>query len=421
MRITVVAMGTRGDVQPILALAQGLRAAGHAIRILAGANFEGWVRSFGFDFVPSLDMVAVMRSPDGLRWTQSSHSPLMQLRIMARILEQHERALTLPLMALREDTDLIVSGFVSEPFVQALSEASGTPYVNTFLQPYAPTRDGAASLNALLTRRRSLVNLLVSTLAPRIVWALSAGPVNRLRQTLGLPSHTTGSYIRATRRVPTAFGYSPHVSPFPDDWTPEKAVTGYWFLEERAGWQPPDALLRFFDTGPLPVYIGFGSMSASDPKATMQLIAEAVTSAGQRAVVGSGWSELNGYAPPSNIYVVDGVPHDWLFERVAAVVHHGGSGTTGAGLRAGKSTMIVPHMADQPYWGRRVHDLGVGIAPVPRHKLTVERLADGLRRLVEDRTLRENVAALGEQIRAEDGVGTAVRHLMNHAPPHHQS
>jgi UDP:flavonoid glycosyltransferase YjiC (YdhE family) len=419
MRITLVAMGTRGDVQPVLALGKGLQAAGQSVRVVAGANFESWVRSYGFDFVPSVDMEAIMQSEDGIRWAQSSDSPRTQLAMMKRLLEQHEQAMVSPLLSLPVDADLLVSGFTSEPFVQTLSDASGVPYINAFLQPYAPTRSGAASLNALLPRRSSLLNLIISTLAPRIVWSISAGPANRLREKLSLPTHSAGSYIRATRHTPTLYGFSPQVVPSPSDWGPEKVVTGYWFLEERRDWQPPTELTAFLESGPPPVYVGFGSMSAGDPQATARLIADAVALAGQRAVVGSGWSRLSGFAAPANVYVVDHVPHDWLFERVAAVVHHGGAGTTGAGLRAGRPTMIVPHMADQPFWGRRVQDLGVGVPPIPRHKLTSSGLADGITRLTGDAALQRNAAALGARIRAEEGVARAVENLLQWAGSKH--
>jgi len=411
MRITIVALGTRGDVQPMLALSKGLQAAGHSLRLVAGANFESWVRSHGFGFVASVDMEAIMQSEDGIRWSQTSDSPRMQLKMMKQILEQHEQAMVTPLLNLHEDADLFISGFTAEPFVQAISEATNTPYVNAFLQPYAPTRSGAASLNAIFPRRSSLINLIISTLAPHIVWSISVGPTNRLREKLRLARHSAGSYIRATRPMPILFGFSPHVVPKPSDWGPETAVTGYWFLDESAGWQPPAALTAFLEAGPPPVYIGFGSMASQDPSAAARLIVEAVGRAGHRAVVGSGWSKLAGFTPPSNVFVLDHAPHAWLFDRMAAVIHHGGAGTTGAGLRAGRPTMIVPHMADQPFWGRRVHELGVGVQPVPRHQLTVDALADGIAQLTSNTSLRANAAALGAFIRAEDGVAAAVQHV----------
>jgi sterol 3beta-glucosyltransferase len=150
-------------------------------------------------------------------------------------------------------------------------------------------------------------------------------------------------------------------------------------------------------------------MSSGSPQATVRLIGAALRETGQRAVIGSGWSGAAASDLPKNVLVVDHAPHDWLYERVAAVVHHGGAGTTAAGLRAGRPTLIIPHMSDQPFWGRRVHELGVGAKPIPRHRLTAETLAAGIRALVSDRAMAQQAAALGAQIRAEHGVENAVR------------
>jgi sterol 3beta-glucosyltransferase len=197
---------------------------------------------------------------------------------------------------------------------------------------------------------------------------------------------------------------SPHVVPPIDD--ANVSTTGYWFLDERA--DPPAELDRFLAAGDAPVYVGFGSMSSSDPAATLRMIVAATERAGRRAVIGRGWSGAAALDLPRTVYMLDAAPHQWLFPRMAALVHHGGAGTTAAGLAAGKPTLIVPHRADQPYWGRRVAALGVGVAPLPRRKLSLDTLAERLERLLGDRSIQAKAAALGEQIRAERGVEAAV-------------
>jgi UDP:flavonoid glycosyltransferase YjiC (YdhE family) len=144
------------------------------------------------------------------------------------------------------------------------------------------------------------------------------------------------------------------------------------------------------------------------PDKTLRLILEALRLTGQRAIIAAGWGGVRAEKLPEGVFAVESVPHRWLFPRVAGVVHHGGAGTTAEGLRAGAPAMIIPHMADQPYWGRRVHELGVGVKPVPRHKLTAEALAAGLRQLVGDDAMRARARALGEIIQAERGVEVAV-------------
>jgi UDP:flavonoid glycosyltransferase YjiC (YdhE family) len=408
-RITVAALGSRGDVQPLLALSLGLRAAGHTVTVVAGSNFADWVAGHGLRLLPALDIEALLNTERGLAWTGSSESQFKQLRMMASLFDEHAEAMFAVLMQAAPDTDLYLSGLTSEPLVQTVSAQSGVPYLNAFLQPQLPTRSGAATMVPIVARGTSRLNVWVGHFALRLLWLVAAKPANRLRAQAGLPPHTAASYAAQQRGVPVVYGYSALVSPAPPDWPARATVTGYWFLEEDAGWPPPGTLMAFLAAGPPPVYIGFGSMSNRAPEKTLGLILEAVSQAGVRAIIGAGWGKLaRGASLPPHVHVIDSAPHGWLFPRVSAVVHHGGAGTTAAALRAGRPTMIIPHMADQPFWGRRVHELGVGVRPVPRHQLTVGRLARGLRQLAGDEAMRVKAAALGEKIQAERGVDRAV-------------
>lgn len=156
------------------------------------------------------------------------------------------------------------------------------------------------------------------------------------------------------------------------------------------------------------MYIGFGSMGSRNPLEAGHLAVDALERSGQRGVVASGWGGLTPATVPASVYLVSEVPHLWLFERMSAVVHHGGAGTTGAGLRAGIPSMIIPFMGDQPFWGKRIAELGVGPTPIPRKNLTSQRLAEAITRAVSDPVMRQRAYNLGQQIRAENGVGTAV-------------
>jgi sterol 3beta-glucosyltransferase len=167
-------------------------------------------------------------------------------------------------------------------------------------------------------------------------------------------------------------------------------------------------LVEFLQAGPPPAYVGFGSMFMNGGRRKTEIILNALKLARQRAALATGWGELTAEDAPEGIFVLDAVPHDWLFPRVAAVVHHGGAGTTGAALRAGKPAVICPFVGDQPFWGRRVAALGAGPPPIPQRKLTAERLAAAIRSAVADGEMRQRAASLGEAIRAEDGVGRAV-------------
>jgi sterol 3beta-glucosyltransferase len=244
--------------------------------------------------------------------------------------------------------------------------------------------------------------------------AASLGVVNRWRRdVLGLPPgpRSPSALTRADGRpMPALLGYSPLIVPRPADWPETIAVTGFWFLDQPAGWTPPVELAEFLAAGPPPVYIGFGSMAGRNPERLTRAALDAVAATGCRAVLATGWGGLEaaGIQVPPSVHVLESAPHDWLFPRMAALVHHGGAGTVAAGLRAGKPAVIVPFFGDQPFWGRRLAQLGVGPAPIPQKQLTGPRLAEALRVVTGDGRVRQRAAALGEQIRAEDGVGRAV-------------
>jgi sterol 3beta-glucosyltransferase len=208
--------------------------------------------------------------------------------------------------------------------------------------------------------------------------------------------------------MPILYGFSPSVIPAPADWTGNTHVTGYWFVDEVKNWQPPSALIDFLQSGPAPVYIGFGSMSNRNPEQTADLVIQALERINQRAILLSGWGGLQRANVPDSIFMLDSVPHSWLFPRVSAVVHHGGASTTAAGLRAGVPSVIVPFFGDQPYWGQRIAELGVGPKPIPRRKLTIEHLADSIQVVLTNKDMRQCAAKLGKQIQSEDGIASSV-------------
>jgi sterol 3beta-glucosyltransferase len=223
------------------------------------------------------------------------------------------------------------------------------------------------------------------------------------------PAPFWGPYNAAPiRQTPVLYGYSPAVLPRPADWDESTHVTGYWFLNPEGAWTPPPALVEFLQAGPPPVYVGFGSMSHREPEETAQLVLQALAQTHQRAILLSGWSGLQGLEAPDSVFTIDAIPHAWLFPRVAAVVHHGGAGTTAAGLRAGVPSVVIPFFGDQTFWGQRIAQLGVGPAPIPRQKLTVERLAQAIGQAANDREMRQHASSLGSTIRAEDGIARAV-------------
>lgn len=411
MKITIYAVGTRGDVQPLLGLANGLREAGHHLTFVAGSNFADQVTTHGMRFAASIDIQALMQSPEGIAWVEEPN-PLRQLGHMRRLLDLHADEMIDTVIAPAQDADLLLGGFVAEPFAMSLGERFGKPVITAALQPYRPTRSAAASLIPLIPGVDGPFNRWLGLLGQVQLWRVAASTTRLLRGRLNLPPQSRREAIARQNATPAAFGFSPSVIPQPRDWPAHIQVTGYWFLDEDPGWQPPPTLESFLAAGPAPVYVGFGSMTGSDPAETFEIVHRALRAAGQRGVISTGWSGADADAASADdVFVLEGAPHRWLFPRMAAVVHHGGAGTTAAGLRAGKPTMIIPHLGDQPYWGRRVRELGVGAKPVTRHTLTEASLARGIRQITSDTAMQARAAALGERIRGEDGIGAAVRFI----------
>jgi len=232
-----------------------------------------------------------------------------------------------------------------------------------------------------------------------------------IRRTSTLLSDSEG------RPLTILYAFSRHVRPIPADYPPNVHVTGYWFLDRPDDWQPPAALERFLANGPPPIYIGFGSMGfgkCADRR--NKAIIEAIQLAGVRAVFATGWSQSAELDLPQSVLMIEKAPHDWLFPQMRAVVHHGGAGTTGAGLRAGRPTLVCPFLGDQPFWGQQVRLLEAGPDPLPERQITAERLADRLTRLVSNQRYRDRAEAVGRLIRTENGTACATEILESIQP-----
>jgi UDP:flavonoid glycosyltransferase YjiC (YdhE family) len=212
------------------------------------------------------------------------------------------------------------------------------------------------------------------------------------------------------KNAPALYGFSSHIVPKPPDWRSGCHVTGYWFLDQP-NYVPPPQLLDFIQSGTPPVYIGFGSMSERDPHATLQIFLKALQLSRQRGILLSGWADLPRKNLADDVYLMDSVPHDWLFPKMRAVIHHAGAGTTGAALRAGIPNIAIPFFGDQNFWAARVFALGVGPKPVLRKNLTAENLADAIQKAITDAQIQKNADQLGQKIQAEKGVANAIEIL----------
>jgi len=372
--------------------------------------FEGEVTKAGLVFRPiEGNPREILESEAGLAWLEAGRNPIAGTRRLLDVARPVIHRMLTDAAKACQDAECILypplgmSGF-------HIAERFGVPSVLASLVPLSATGSFPAIGAPHLPLGR-IYNRLTYLIADQMGWQPFRKLVNRWRSdVLRLPPAPFSGPMRRVERLrrPILYGFSPSVVPRPDDWGGHVHVTGYWFAERDAAYQPPDELVRFLDAGPPPVYVGFGSMTDRDPVRVAQTVLDALEHARCRAVVLSGWAGLPGVTDRPGVQFIDNVPHEWLFPKMAAVVHHGGAGTTHFGLRAGVPTVVVPFFTDQPFWAGRVSDLGVGPRAIPRRELTVARFAAALRRAADDPGIRSRAAALGSAIRAEHGVSRAV-------------
>jgi UDP:flavonoid glycosyltransferase YjiC (YdhE family) len=419
MDLTIIALGSRGDVLPYAALGRALREAGHRVCFATFASFEPLVAARGLGFHPVRgDAQAIMLGSGGQALAESGRSVVRMAVGVMRSFGALARDYARDLSALAsQPADLVVNQLPGGLYGYDLAERLGVPMVAAAVMPLVPTRSQPMLAFPRWPSALPGYCLLTHRLAYQLVWQAFRPTVNRWRQeVLGLKKMPLCGIFRETREsIPVLNGFSAQVVPRPSDWGQQVHVTGAWFPED-ADWRAPDDLLRFLDDGPPPVFAGFGSMPLRDAERVTDLVLEALRQSGQRAIVHAGWGGVGGRALPEWAFGLDYAPYGWLFPRMAALIHHGGSGTTAFGLRSGVPAVVVPFLFDQFYWGQRIVELGVGPAPVPFGKLSAGRLADAIRAATTDGGMRERARRLGTEIQAEDGLGAAVQVLEGLVP-----
>ena len=410
MRITIFTAGSRGDIQPCLVLGQGLQRAGYDVLLAAPQNFADFVQEYNLRFHPLRgDVQQIMASSTGRDFMESGSSNLLKsIRTMRTLLGPVALQMAEDALAACREADALISLAVFAPFGKTIAQIQDLPLINVEPTPLLPTRSFPAAGWFVQRNLGGLHNRLSGQAILYAIWQWYRPFVNEFRHRYGLPSFGAASFVRILRSAPLLGAYSPAVIPPPPDWPASAHVTGYWFPRSQHEWLPPPELTEFLDSGDAPVYVGYGSMAGDDAEQSASVILEALAAARRRGVLLTGWGGIKTLSVPDNVFVLASAPHSWLFPRMAAVVHHGGAGTTAEGLRAGVPTVIVPFIVDQPFWGRRVHTLGVGPTPIPHKQLTTERLSQAIHAACTDAEMRQRAAELGRVIRAEKGVENAV-------------
>jgi vancomycin aglycone glucosyltransferase len=396
LRILLASHGTRGDVQPIIALAATLRARGHAVRLVAPANFVSWLRDHGFDTESDgIDVEALLRS---------AGTDLQSLGWQMRYLLRNMPLQFEPVARASEGCDLIV-GAGLQFAAASVAEWRDVPYAHVVFCPCATPSSATPPPNVhQQTLPRWINRLLWQAGGPMADLALR-GPINRGRATLGLKA--ISSPLSRLLEGRTILAADRDLGPLPDDAPKSAMSTDAWVLDEPGTLDP--RVDAFLQQGPAPIYVGFGSMiSPRAPQLVTQAVA-AVRAIGRPAVISGGWAALDRHIKEADdLLIVDNVPHSLIFPRVAAAVHHGGAGTTTAAARAGVPQVILPHILDQYYWAHRVEALGLGPRALPINVATADLLSDRIKRAIDDPLMQERVTSLAPVVAARNGVTKAV-------------
>lgn len=404
-------IGSRGDVQPYIALARGLIAEGHRVTIVTHEEYKEWCEGWGITHrTAGGDPGALMK----LSVENRMFSPQFFREGLTNFRDWLDDLL-LDAWKQCQDADVLIQS----PSAMAgahIAEALKIPFFHAFTMPWTRTNDYPHAFMTPPVEISGSFNYSTYVVFDSVFWQATSSQINRWRvKHLGLPS--TDMAHLAQNKIPFIYNFSPAVVPKPLDWKDPIVISGYWFLDDAdLSWKPSQELLNFMnkaraDNKPL-VYIGFGSIVVPNPKAMTRSIVKAVLKSDVRAILSKGWSarmnkdnESEVEFPPE-VFSVDKIPHDWLFPKVDAALHHGGAGTTGASLRAGIPTLIKPWFGDQFFWATRVTKLGAGLRV---SNLSSSDVADALKRAVSDRVIKEKAAAVGEKIRSENGVQNAIR------------
>lgn len=413
MKITILSVGSRGDVQPYIALGLGLQKAGHTVTIATNENFESFVTQYGLRYEPlEGDAEALIAGEIGLSATESGRNFYRLARDFRKTLDLVLEPFLAGVERVCKDADAVVYGVLGF-FGGEIAPLLGIPAVPAYLQPL--TRSSEVP-SMIATRDLGKVgNRTSHIVSEQLYWQTFRPQVNKWRkETLGLHPYPLQGPFSAFHREqrPILYGYSQTIFPSPRDWHDNVYVSGYWFLEKPQAWEPPRELLAFLESDPPPIYIGFGSMRVRDPVQFTQTVVSALSKTDERAILLTGWGGLASELDlPDTVFALPSAPHDWLFPRVKAVIHHGGTGTTAAGLRAGKPTLVLPFLGDQFFWGKRVHAIGAGVKPLAQKAVTADELATAITELTQSTLIKLYAERIGRTLRTENGVENAVTWL----------
>lgn len=422
-RVLIVTIGSRGDVQPFLAYANTLIQLGHQV----GFATHGMFKKFVAEEAPQVEFFPLEGDPSALLQSKVfeeaffSDSKLKQQQILKDgMKEEIPKNIKLVWRYVQEFKPTgICSGFMNLGECLAIGQKLLIPVVGACTVPIYPS---AHTLPIGVDRPPfsvKFINKALSNVLWKIQWMVMGPEVNKFRlHTLRMPEAPNLGMDAA----PLLYMFSSKVVPVPDDSPPHVISTGYWILPVQQEFQPPAELAEYLESGPPPVYIGFGSMPVKDKQGLLRMFSDALRKMDMRAIYCGGWANIEGLHVPDNISVINGAPHEWLMPRCSMAFHHGGAGTTAASIRAGIPTIVCPVLIDQPFWASRIVALGIGQNDVcPLKDLNTAFIVNQLTHCSEE-TVRNRAATFGEQVREDNGTIKAAVYSLNYfteraAPP----
>ncbi|KAH7446309.1 hypothetical protein KP509_01G051000 [Ceratopteris richardii] len=416
LEIAMLIVGTRGDVQPFVAIGKRLKEKGHRVRLATHANFRSFVISNGLEFYPlggdPKVLAGYMVKNKGFLPSGPSEISIQKKQLKA-IMNSLLPACTKPDGG--SGTPFKADAIIANPPAYGhvhVAEYLDVPLHIFFTMPWTPTNEFPHPLARVKQQAGYRMSYHV---VDSLMWWGMRGLINEFRvKELHLNPMNYFSWNQGSiAHLPTGYMWSPHLVPKPQDWGPLVDVVGFCYLSLAHDYTPPDSLVKWLAAGQKPIYVGFGSLPVEQPKKMTDIIVEALKHTNQRGIIDKGWGGLGNYETPDFIYLLENCPHDWLFPQCAAVVHHGGAGTTAAGLKAGCPTTIVPFFGDQPFWGERVYAKGVGPPPIPVQQFSLEKLVQAMT-FMQDPEVKQRALELSAQILEEDGVEVAVDAFYRH-------
>jgi len=409
MEIGIQTWGSDGDILPFIALASGLRRSGHDVTVVYTSvdnkDYSSFAADFDITVIKAYERFDAERAKIFAEITEA-RDPLKELSMILEsyfvpaIDEMYSAAKTLC-----NDSDLVIGHGIHYPLAIA-AQKFNRPRVSVALCPMTIATNTVSPFDLNLGK---WLNLLLWKWGDRIVRKKIYKPADALRKREGLPPYTDLQKDLYVTDKLTLVATSTVLCPRPPDWGDNIQVCGFLNPPRPTGdWEMPQDLRAFLEKGDPPVYFTFGSCTQFDLERNTRLFLEAAKMAGVRAIIQSDWNALSLPDKSADVYRVNAIPHEHIFPHCSMVVHHGGSGTTHSSLKAGKPSVVVAHAFDQPYWGRKLTQLGVAGKVLQRKKTTPDILAKAIRVVIDSPQMISNAQKARAVMERENGVYNAV-------------